>query len=87
MSSFIQKTYPQLNTTEYKVCLLSLLPISMEEIAKIIGLKIDSVKKARSVIRKKLEIEKGFTISRFIINEYYNRRKTVKKEEISRKEE
>lgn len=87
MSSFIQKTYPQLNATEYKVCLLSLLPISMEEIAKIIGLKIDSVKKARSVIRRKLEIEKGFTISRFIVNEYYNRRKTVKKEEVRRKEE
>lgn len=74
---FIKKTYPQLNQTEYKVCLLSLMQTSTEETAKIVGLGIDSVKKARSNIRKKLEIDKQRSISEFIVNEYYRKRKSL----------
>ncbi len=74
---FIKKTYPQLNQTEYKVCLLSLMQTSTEETAEIVGLGIDSVKKARSNIRKKLEIDRQRSISEFIVNEYYRKRKSL----------
>ena len=30
ISTFIKKTFPELNETEYKVCLLSVVPISVE---------------------------------------------------------
>lgn len=75
ISSFVRKTYPQLNQTEYKVCLLSIMQISIEESARILGLGIDSVKKARSNIRKKLEIDKKLTISKYITSEYYIKKK------------
>ncbi|MBQ8761412.1 MAG: hypothetical protein IJZ06_08335 [Bacteroidales bacterium] len=78
ISLFVKKAYPQLNQTEYKVCLLSIMQTNIEETAKIVGLGIDSVKKARSNIRKKLGIEKRLRISEFILMEYYAKKKVAK---------
>ena len=80
---FIRETYPSLNETEYKVCLLSIVQISVEEIANIIGLGIDSVGKARTNIRKKLNIDnKKTSISEYILNEYYSKRQNVSKQNL-----
>ena len=57
ITSFIKDTYPELTETEYKVCLLSIAPISVNDIAVISGLSIDTISKSRSNIRKKLKIE------------------------------
>lgn len=78
ISLFVKKTYPQLNQTEYKVCLLSVMQINIGESAKIVGLGTDSVKKARSNIRRKLEIDKRLRISEFILREYYAKKKVTK---------
>ena len=74
ITSFIKKTFPELNETEYKVCLLSVVPISVDDIANIIELSVDSVGKARTNIRKKLKIEnKRTSFSEYILEKYYQR--------------
>ena len=74
ISTFIKKTFPELSETEYKVCLLSIAPISTDDIASIVELGSDSVRKSRSNIRKKLGIEdKKATISGYILEKYYNK--------------
>ncbi len=74
ITSFIKKTFPELNETEYKVCLLSVVPISVDDIANIIELGVDSVGKARTNIRKKLKIEnKKASFSEYILGKYYQR--------------
>ena len=72
--SFIKESYPELNETEYKICLLSIAPISTDDIANFVELGSDSVRKSRSNIRKKLNIEdKKASISGYILEKYYNR--------------
>lgn len=74
ITSFIKESYPELNETEYKICLLSIAPISTDDIASIVELGSDSVRKSRSNIRKKLGIEdKKATISGYILEKYYNK--------------
>ena len=74
ITSFIKKTFPELNETEYKVCVLSVIPISVDDIANIIGLGVDSVGKARTNIRKKLKMEnKRASFSEYILDKYYQR--------------
>ena len=74
ITSFIKESYPELNETEYKVCLLSVVPISVDDIANIIELSVDSVGKARTNIRKKLKIEnKRTSFSEYILEKYYQR--------------
>ncbi len=74
ITSFIKESYPELNETEYKICLLSIAPISTDDIARIVELGSDSVRKSRSNIRKKLNIEdKKASISGYILEKYYNR--------------
>jgi len=56
------------------VCLLSVVPISVDDIANIIELSVDSVGKARTNIRKKLKIENKRTyFSEYILEKYYQR--------------
>ena len=75
ISTFIKKTFPELSETEYKVCLLSIAPISTDDIASIVELGSDSVRKSRSNIRKKLGIDdKKATISGYILEKYYQRK-------------
>lgn len=74
ITSFIKESYPELNETEYKICLLSIAPISTDDIANFVELGSDSVRKSRSNIRKKLNIEdKKASISGYILEKYYNR--------------
>ena len=74
ITSFIKESYPELNETEYKICLLSIAPISTDDIANFVELGSDSVRKSRSNIRKKLNIEdKKATISGYVLEKYYNR--------------
>lgn len=74
ITSFIKKIFPELNETEYKVFLLSIVPISVDDIANIIELGVDSVGKARTNIRKKLKIEnKRASFSEYILEKYYQR--------------
>ena len=74
ITTFVKKTFPELSETEYKVCVLSIAPISVNDIANIIELGVDSVGKARSNIRKKLKIEgKRASLSEYILERYYQR--------------
>ena len=74
ITSFIKESYPELNGTEYKICLLSIAPISTDDIANFVELGSDSVRKSRSNIRKKLGIEdKKASISGYVLEKYYNR--------------
>ena len=73
ISTFIKDTYPDLNETEYKVCLLSVVPFTTDDIAIIIGLGSDYIRKTRSSIRKKMRInDKKSTISEYVLERYYS---------------
>ena len=72
ITTFIRESYPELNETEYKICILSIAPLSTDDIANIVELGSDSVRKSRSNIRKKLHIEgKKTAISVYILEKYY----------------
>ena len=72
ITTFIRESYPELNETEYKICILSIAPLSTDDIANIVELGSDSVRKSRSNIRKKLHIEeKKTSISGYILEKYY----------------
>ena len=73
ITTFIKESYPELNETEYKICILSITPLSTGDIANIVELGSDSVRKSRSNIRKKLHIEeKKTSISGYILEKYYH---------------
>ena len=80
ISDFIKETYPELNDTEYKVCMLSLAPISVNNISGILGYTTDTVRKARSNVRKKLGIEdRKISIAEYILEKYYKKSKAKHK--------
>lgn len=62
----IKEKYPTLSDTEYKVCLMALTPFTSQETADILGKSINTVNKARTNIRKKLEIEENVSIEEAI---------------------
>lgn len=62
----IKEKYPTLSDTEYKVCLMALTPFTSQESADILGKSINTVNKARTNIRKKLEIEENESIEEAI---------------------
>lgn len=62
----IKEKYPILSDTEYKVCLMALTPFTSQETADILGKSINTVNKARTNIRKKLEIEENESIEEAI---------------------
>jgi tetratricopeptide (TPR) repeat protein len=67
--SFFQKLrlrYPELSSQELKLCALAKLDLSNKEIASILGIGVDSVKVARSRLRKKLNIQTDQRISNFL---------------------
>ena len=53
----IKTKYPNLTDTEYKVCILAFTPFTAQESAVVLGQSINTVNKARTSIRKKLNIE------------------------------
>lgn len=62
----IKEKYPTLSDTEYNVCLMALTPFTSQETADILGKSINTVNKARTNIRKKLEIEENESIEEAI---------------------
>lgn len=62
----IKEKHPTLSDTEYKVCLMALTPFTSQETADILGKSINTVNKARTNIRKKLEIEENESIEEAI---------------------
>ena len=53
----IPARWPSLNATELRVCILSFMPLSVKQVAAIIGQTEHTVGKARTNIRKKLGME------------------------------
>ena len=62
----IKDIQPALTDSEFKVCILSMMPFSVKEVADILGVSSAMVGKARTNIRKKL----GMTEARGNIGEY-----------------
>ena len=62
LAEAIRQKYPVLSDTEYKVGIMSLTPFSSQETADILGKSINTINKARTSIRKKLEIEEKESI-------------------------
>jgi tetratricopeptide (TPR) repeat protein len=50
----IREKYPQLDVTEFRICCLSCEKFTGDEIAIIMNLKLNTVQKKRSIIRKKI---------------------------------
>ena len=66
LAEAIRQKYPILSDTEYKVGIMSLTPFSSQETADILGKSINTINKARTNIRKKLEIEENESIEEAI---------------------
>ena len=62
LAEAIRQKYPVLSDTEYKVGIMSLTPFNSQETADILGKSINTINKARTSIRKKLEIEEKESI-------------------------
>lgn len=62
LAEAIRQKYPVLSDTEYKVGIMSLTPFNSQETADILGKSINTINKARTSIRKKLEIEENESI-------------------------
>ena len=62
LAEAIRQKYPVLSDTEYKVGIMALTPFSSQETADILGKSINTINKARTSIRKKLEIEENVSI-------------------------
>lgn len=66
LAEAIRQKYPVLSDTEYKVGIMALTPFSSQETADILGKSINTINKARTSIRKKLEIEEKESIEEAI---------------------
>lgn len=66
LAEAIRQKYPVLSDTEYKVGIMSLTPFNSQETADILGKSINTINKARTSIRKKLEIEENESIEEAI---------------------
>ena len=62
LAEAIRQKYPVLSDTEYKVGIMSLTPFNSQETADILGKSINTINKARTSIRKKLEIAENESI-------------------------
>ena len=62
LAEAIRQNHPVLSDTEYKVGIMALTPFSSQETADILGKSINTVNKARTSIRKKLEIAENENI-------------------------
>jgi DNA-binding CsgD family transcriptional regulator len=66
LADAIRQKYPVLSDTEYKVGIMALTPFSSQETADILGKSINTINKARTSIRKKLEIAENESIEEAI---------------------
>jgi DNA-binding CsgD family transcriptional regulator len=58
--------YPDLNSNDLRLCALLKLNLDTKEIATIMDISPESVKVARSRLRKKLQLETSDNLSSFI---------------------
>jgi len=65
--SRLQHDYPKLSPNEQKLCTLLRLNLNTKEIANILSISLRGVEVARYRLRKKLELEKGQNLSKFIL--------------------
>jgi DNA-binding CsgD family transcriptional regulator len=64
----IKDDYPQVSTTELRLCALIRLSLSIKEAATVLNIAPDSVKVARHRIRKKLHLASDASITDFIMS-------------------
>lgn len=65
--SRLQQDYPSLSPNEQKLCTLLRLNLSTKEIANLLSISLRGVEVARYRLRKKLDLEKGQNLSKFIL--------------------
>ncbi|HEY9005396.1 tetratricopeptide repeat protein [Ohtaekwangia sp.] len=68
-TGFLEKLleqYPELTTTEMKLCALLKLNLETKEIASLLGISPESAKVSRSRLRKKLNLEGDQNLSKFL---------------------
>ena len=65
--SRLQHTYPDLSPNEQKLCTLLRLNLNTKEIANMLSISQRGVEVARYRLRKKLNLEKGQNLSKFIL--------------------
>lgn len=68
----LKTAYPDLNEQEIELCCLMRANIDTKDIATLIGQSVYSVQKRRTTIRKKLAMEEGADIIRFLETRLYN---------------
>ncbi|OJJ16144.1 hypothetical protein BKI52_35855 [marine bacterium AO1-C] len=64
----LKATYPDLTSTEIRLCALLKLNLNSKDIATIMGISQDSLRIARYRLRKKLQLPKGSNLISFILN-------------------
>jgi len=64
----LKANYPNLTSTEIRLCALLKLNLSSKDIATIMGISQDSLRIARYRLRKKLQLSKGSNLISFILN-------------------
>lgn len=62
----LTNSYPKLSATEQRLCSLLLMKLGTKDIATIMNIEPDSVKKSKNRIRKKFELEAGADIVEFL---------------------
>ncbi|MCI4648158.1 triple tyrosine motif-containing protein [Phaeodactylibacter sp.] len=65
--SRLQQAYPDLSPNEQKLCTLLRLNLNTKEIANLLSISQRGVEVARYRLRKKLDLEKGQNLSKFIL--------------------
>jgi len=64
----LKANYPNLTSTEVRLCALLKLNLNSKDIATIMGISQDSLRIARYRLRKKLQLSKGSNLISFILN-------------------
>ena len=62
----LNKSYPKLSRGEQKLCALVKLNLSSKEMAKLLGISIESVHTNRYRLRKKLKLERETSLTEFV---------------------
>ncbi|WP_298484972.1 tetratricopeptide repeat protein [uncultured Maribacter sp.] len=64
----MRKKYPNLSQTDLKLCALLKLGFSSKEMSSLLGITIESAHTSRYRLRKKLNLEKGTNLAKFMAN-------------------
>ena len=65
----LREHQPSLTESEFKVCILSMMPFSVKEVADILKVSSAMIGKSRTGIRKKLGIAEGGSIDEFVMKQ------------------